>query len=112
MFQTVDILKLLLPDSWKEVPYFKKLEKLVGVPVINVHIWLVPILWLLSKQEQIVILAFFHTHINGADSHSHILHDQMLELDGLFVKNLPDLLTYFFSWCGLQIPRNEKSIIN
>ncbi|XP_015887115.3 15-cis-phytoene desaturase, chloroplastic/chromoplastic [Ziziphus jujuba] len=35
----VDILKLLLPDSWKEIPYFKKLEKLVGVPVINVHIW-------------------------------------------------------------------------
>ena len=73
--------------------------------------WLVPVLWLLSKQEQIVILAFF-THINGADSHSHILHDQMLELDGLFVKNLPDLLTSFFSWYGLQIPRNEKSIIN
>ncbi|KAL3528526.1 hypothetical protein ACH5RR_007848 [Cinchona calisaya] len=35
----VDILKLLLPDDWKEVPYFRKLEKLVGVPVINVHIW-------------------------------------------------------------------------
>nr|AWF94348.1 phytoene desaturase [Acer palmatum] len=35
----VDILKLLLPESWKEIPYFKKLEKLVGVPVINVHIW-------------------------------------------------------------------------
>ncbi|XP_010440516.1 PREDICTED: 15-cis-phytoene desaturase, chloroplastic/chromoplastic-like [Camelina sativa] len=35
----VDILKLLLPDSWKEIPYFKKLDKLVGVPVINVHIW-------------------------------------------------------------------------
>ncbi|KAG6748636.1 hypothetical protein POTOM_048565 [Populus tomentosa] len=35
----VDTLKLLLPDNWKEIPYFKKLEKLVGVPVINVHIW-------------------------------------------------------------------------
>ncbi|XP_057548950.1 15-cis-phytoene desaturase, chloroplastic/chromoplastic [Amaranthus tricolor] len=35
----VDILKLLLPDTWKEISYFKKLEKLVGVPVINVHIW-------------------------------------------------------------------------
>nr|WNO03043.1 phytoene synthase [Boehmeria nivea] len=35
----VDILKLLLPDNWKEIPYFKKLDKLVGVPVINVHIW-------------------------------------------------------------------------
>ncbi|CAN0898602.1 15-cis-phytoene desaturase, chloroplastic/chromoplastic [Linum grandiflorum] len=35
----VDILKLLIPENWKEIPYFKKLEKLVGVPVINVHIW-------------------------------------------------------------------------
>ncbi|KAL4024038.1 hypothetical protein IC575_017811 [Cucumis melo] len=35
----VDILKLLLPDDWRAIPYFKKLEKLVGVPVINVHIW-------------------------------------------------------------------------
>ncbi|GAQ82188.1 Phytoene desaturase [Klebsormidium nitens] len=35
----VDILKLLLPEKWKPMPYFKKLDKLVGVPVINVHIW-------------------------------------------------------------------------
>ncbi|EPS66696.1 phytoene dehydrogenase, chloroplastic/chromoplastic, partial [Genlisea aurea] len=35
----VDILKLLLPEDWMKIPYFKKLEKLVGVPVINVHIW-------------------------------------------------------------------------
>ncbi|KAL3639677.1 hypothetical protein CASFOL_014645 [Castilleja foliolosa] len=35
----VDILKLLLPEDWKEIQYFKKLDKLVGVPVINVHIW-------------------------------------------------------------------------
>ncbi|QHO37002.1 Phytoene dehydrogenase/chromoplastic [Arachis hypogaea] len=35
----VDILKLLVPNNWKEIPYFQKLEKLVGVPVINVHIW-------------------------------------------------------------------------
>ncbi|CAH9055703.1 unnamed protein product [Cuscuta epithymum] len=35
----VDVLKLLLPEDWKEIPYFKKLAKLVGVPVINVHIW-------------------------------------------------------------------------
>lgn len=40
-FLLVDILKLLLPEEWKEIPYFKRLEKLVGVPVINVHIWLV-----------------------------------------------------------------------
>ncbi|XP_019438286.1 PREDICTED: phytoene dehydrogenase, chloroplastic/chromoplastic-like [Lupinus angustifolius] len=35
----VDILKLLLPDNWKGLSYFQKLEKLVGVPVINIHIW-------------------------------------------------------------------------
>ncbi|XP_010937221.1 15-cis-phytoene desaturase, chloroplastic/chromoplastic isoform X1 [Elaeis guineensis] len=35
----VDILKLLLPQEWREISYFKKLDKLVGVPVINVHIW-------------------------------------------------------------------------
>ena len=35
----VDILKLVLPQEWKEVSYFKKLGKLVGVLVINIHIW-------------------------------------------------------------------------
>ncbi|KAI3956310.1 hypothetical protein MKX01_004934 [Papaver californicum] len=35
----VDILKLLIPEEWKEVGYFNRLDKLVGVPVINVHIW-------------------------------------------------------------------------
>ncbi|PKA64026.1 Phytoene dehydrogenase, chloroplastic/chromoplastic [Apostasia shenzhenica] len=35
----VDILKILLPEEWKNIPYFKKLDQLVGVPVINVHIW-------------------------------------------------------------------------
>lgn len=35
----VDILKLLLPEDWKVIQYFQKLDKLVGVPVINVHIW-------------------------------------------------------------------------
>ncbi|XWS13310.1 hypothetical protein CRYUN_Cryun36dG0026500 [Craigia yunnanensis] len=35
----VDILKLLLPEDWREISYFKKSEKLVGVPVINVNIW-------------------------------------------------------------------------
>ena len=39
LIRTVDILKLLLPNDWKEIPYFQRLEKLVGVPVINVHIW-------------------------------------------------------------------------
>ena len=51
LLQPVDILKLLLPDNWKEIPYFKKLEKLVGVPVINVHIWLVIDSIFMNKQN-------------------------------------------------------------
>lgn len=35
----VDPLKLLLPPSWKQLPYFSKLEGLQGVPVINIHLW-------------------------------------------------------------------------
>ena len=35
----VDALKLLLPDVWKPDPFFKQLEELEGIPVINVHIW-------------------------------------------------------------------------
>jgi 15-cis-phytoene desaturase len=36
---SVDALKLLLPEEWKHVDYFKKLDGLEGVPVINVQIW-------------------------------------------------------------------------
>jgi len=35
----VDALKKLTPPSWNEMPYFKALKKLRGVPVINVHVW-------------------------------------------------------------------------
>ena len=35
----VDILKLLLPDQWRSMPFFSQTEGLVGVPVINIHIW-------------------------------------------------------------------------
>jgi 15-cis-phytoene desaturase len=35
----VDPLKLLLPEPWKQMPYFQKLEGLNGVPVINIHLW-------------------------------------------------------------------------
>jgi hypothetical protein len=35
----VDIVKLLVPEEWKPIPYFKKMDKFVQVPVINVHIW-------------------------------------------------------------------------
>jgi 15-cis-phytoene desaturase len=35
----VDPLKLLLPEAWKSLPYFSKLDGLNGVPVINIHLW-------------------------------------------------------------------------
>jgi len=38
----VDPLKPLLPAAWRERPYFSKLDALVGVPVINVHMCAAP----------------------------------------------------------------------
>ncbi len=35
----VDLLKLLLPDQWKSLDLFRKLDGLRGVPVINIHLW-------------------------------------------------------------------------
>ena len=35
----VDPLKAMLPKAWRELDYFQQLEGLVGVPVINVHLW-------------------------------------------------------------------------
>lgn len=35
----VDPLKLMLPAPWKEMEFFKKLDGLEGVPVINLHLW-------------------------------------------------------------------------
>jgi len=35
----VDALKLYLPTAWKTMPFFKQLDELSGVPVINVHLW-------------------------------------------------------------------------
>jgi len=35
----VDPLKVMLPEPWKQMEYFQKLEGLEGVPVINVHLW-------------------------------------------------------------------------
>ena len=35
----VDVLKLLLPEPWQQLPLFAKLAGLRGVPVINVHLW-------------------------------------------------------------------------
>ena len=36
---SVDALKLHLPAAWKTMPFFKQLDELSGVPVINVHLW-------------------------------------------------------------------------
>lgn len=36
---SVDALKLMLPQLWQEKAFFKKLEGLEGVPVINLHLW-------------------------------------------------------------------------
>jgi 15-cis-phytoene desaturase len=36
---SVDILKLMLPQSWQTLDYFQKLDALEGVPVINIHLW-------------------------------------------------------------------------
>nr|AUE44545.1 phytoene desaturase [Sargassum fusiforme] len=35
----VDVLKLMLPEEWRSIPYFEKLSGLTGVPVINIHLW-------------------------------------------------------------------------
>ena len=35
----VDALKLKLPDVWKAMPFFRQLNELEGIPVINVHLW-------------------------------------------------------------------------
>lgn len=35
----VDPFKLMLPEPWREMDFFKQLEGLEGVPVINLHLW-------------------------------------------------------------------------
>jgi 15-cis-phytoene desaturase len=35
----VDLFKLIIPDQWKGINAFSKLNGLVGVPVINIHLW-------------------------------------------------------------------------
>jgi len=35
----VDPLKLILPEPWQQLDFFKQLDGLAGVPVINVHLW-------------------------------------------------------------------------
>ena len=35
----VDLLKLIIPEQWKGLDAFSKLDGLNGVPVINIHLW-------------------------------------------------------------------------
>jgi 15-cis-phytoene desaturase len=35
----VDVLKIMLPEPWKQDGFFQKLEGLEGVPVINLQLW-------------------------------------------------------------------------
>jgi 15-cis-phytoene desaturase len=35
----VDPLKVMLPQAWRDLPEFKMIEGLEGVPVINLHLW-------------------------------------------------------------------------
>ena len=35
----VDPLKVMLPEPWKTMDFFKQLDGLEGVPVINLHLW-------------------------------------------------------------------------
>lgn len=35
----VDIIKRLLPRAWSTLPYFRQLDELEGIPVINLHMW-------------------------------------------------------------------------
>lgn len=35
----VDIMKRLLPEAWAKMSFFKQMDGLEGVPVINIHIW-------------------------------------------------------------------------
>ncbi|MBD3883073.1 15-cis-phytoene desaturase [Phormidium tenue FACHB-886] len=36
---SVDVMKVLMPQPWKQMAFFQKLEGLEGVPVINLHLW-------------------------------------------------------------------------
>jgi 15-cis-phytoene desaturase len=36
---SVDVMKVLTPTPWQQMDFFKKLEGLEGVPVINLHLW-------------------------------------------------------------------------
>jgi 15-cis-phytoene desaturase len=35
----VDVMKVLMPQPWREIEFFDKMQGLEGVPVINLHLW-------------------------------------------------------------------------
>ncbi|MEM1309828.1 MAG: 15-cis-phytoene desaturase [Cyanobacteria bacterium P01_H01_bin.153] len=35
----VDVIKALMPEPWQGIDFFQKMQELVGVPVINIHLW-------------------------------------------------------------------------
>jgi len=35
----VDIMKRFVPKAWSTMPFFKQLDELEGIPVINIHMW-------------------------------------------------------------------------
>jgi len=36
---SVDVMKTLMPEPWASIDFFQKMQKLEGVPVINIHLW-------------------------------------------------------------------------
>jgi len=34
-----DIFKRMLPKAWSQIPYFRQVDELEGIPVINLHMW-------------------------------------------------------------------------
>eukprot|EP00927_Polykrikos_kofoidii_P054442 TRINITY_DN48855_c0_g1_i1.p1 TRINITY_DN48855_c0_g1~~TRINITY_DN48855_c0_g1_i1.p1 ORF type:complete len:681 (-),score=119.70 TRINITY_DN48855_c0_g1_i1:354-2396(-) len=35
----VDIMKRLMPKDWGGIPFFKQIDELEGIPVMNIHLW-------------------------------------------------------------------------
>jgi 15-cis-phytoene desaturase len=35
----VDIVKRMIPEKWQNMPYFRQVDELEGIPVINLHLW-------------------------------------------------------------------------
>jgi 15-cis-phytoene desaturase len=35
----VDIFKRMIPKQWQNMPYFRQMDELEGIPVINLHMW-------------------------------------------------------------------------